>query len=57
MKLLIPNVEIFPHTLASNFKFSFVIFIDLNLFIYAIFKTNVNIWLITVAIAAPSTPL
>ena len=57
MKLLIPNVAIFLHTLAFNFKLSFVNFIDLNFLIYTIFKANVNTWLTNVDIAAPSTPL
>ena len=30
---------------------------DLNFFIYATFNINVSTWLITVAIAAPATPL
>ena len=45
------------HTLNFNFIESSVIFIDFNLFIYNTFNIKVTISLITVAIAAPSTPL
>ena len=43
IKLLIPNIETFLTTFFSNLNCSFVNFIDLNLFMYAILITNVNI--------------
>ena len=57
IKLLIPSIDTFLHTPAFNLKLSLDNFIDLNLLMYATFKTNVSTWLITVAMAAPATPL
>ena len=57
IKLLIPNIETFLATLAFILNVSLLNFIDLNFFTYNAFNINTKIWLITVAIAAPSTPI
>ena len=57
IKLLIPNIETFFATFAFTLNASLLNLIDLNFLTYNAFSINTKIWLITVAIAAPSTPI
>ena len=57
MKLLIPKAIIFFIILKFNANDFFEILIDLNFLIYKTLSTKFKIWLITVAIAAPWTPI
>ena len=56
IKLLIPSADTFNATFNLSLNDFLFNLIDWNFLIYKIFITNVTIWLITVAIAAPSTP-